>query len=75
MVIFGSLRLPRKTAASAIHPRPLEIFGTNELILIERRHPAIAPKTAQIVHAAVRHHESEMPFALRTCGSEPVILM
>jgi hypothetical protein len=35
--------LPKKTAASAIHPRPLEMFGTKEESRIARRIPAVEP--------------------------------
>ena len=45
--------LPKKTIASAIHPRPLEMFGTKDEILSGRKQPAIAPKKAAIHQAAI----------------------
>ena len=35
--------LPKKTAASAIHPRPLEILGTKEQSLSVSKVPASEP--------------------------------
>ena len=35
--------LPKKTAASAIQPRPLEMLGTKDESLIPSIHPATEP--------------------------------
>ena len=41
----------RKTAARAVHPVPLEIFGTNDESLMLIMQPAQEPKAAAIIHA------------------------
>ncbi len=48
--IFQIFLRPRKTAASAIQPRPLAMFGTKEEILAQRNIPATDVKIAEIVH-------------------------
>ena len=70
----SGLRLPRKTAASAVHPLPLDIPGTND----ERRNaytaPLIALKDAAQIHEKALYLSTLIPFALRTSGELPVIL-
>ncbi len=51
--IFQIFLRPRKTAASAIHPRPLEMFGTKEEIFAQRKIPATAVKPEEITHELI----------------------
>ena len=51
--IFQGFFLPKKTAASAIQPLPLEIFGTKDEILRVRSEPATNAKKADTTQAAI----------------------
>ena len=66
-------RLPKNTAASASHPRPLDILGTNDESLIERMHPAAEAYAAAVHHDKVRYHDILMPRDESTSASLPVM--
>lgn len=71
-ILIGFL-LPRKTAAKAIHPLPLEIFGTKEEILNAKRHPETEPKNPHKPQALILHNLTLIPWALKTSSSLPVM--
>ncbi len=73
IAILTGFLLPKNTAAKAIHPRPLEILGTKDEILMLNKHPAIAPKNPHIPHEIILQRETLIPFACKTSLSEPVI--
>lgn len=65
--------LPKYTAAKAIQPRPLAIFETNDDIFIDNKIPAIEANKAESVHEIILQFEAEIPFAVKTSLSLPVI--
>ncbi len=71
--IFHSFFCPTNTAAKAIHPRPLEIFGTKDEILILKRHPAKELYKAAIPHPIVLIIMGFIPLDSKTSESVPVI--
>lgn len=75
IIVRKGFFFPTKTAARAIHPRPLEIFGTKQHILIASSEPEIAAKKLEISQERILVKAGEIPFARRTSLSLPVILM
>ena len=67
--------LPKKTAARAVQPVPLEMFGTNDESLMLKIHPAALPNTAAAAHAQSLTCDTFIPLARRTGASLPEILM
>lgn len=64
-----------KTAQRAIHPRPLEIFGTKLERRNAKRLPATELKSAAEHHAIILVCIGFIPFVFSTSESEPVILI
>ncbi len=56
-VIFQIFLRPKNTAARAIHPRPLAMFGTKDEIFALRKMPATAVKNAAIVQEETLYKE------------------
>lgn len=75
IIVRSGFFFPTKTAASAIQPRPLEIFGTKQHILMASREPEIAAKKLEISQERILVKDGEIPFARRTSLSLPVILI
>ena len=67
--------LPKKTTARAVQPNPLEMFGTNEEILMLKNEPAIAPSAEAMHQAYKRSFVTFVPLACNTFSSLPEILM
>lgn len=65
--------LPIKTAANAVHPIPLEIFGTKEESLSVSTHPEIEAIKAATIQATKQNNVGFTPRAFSTSESLPVI--
>jgi len=72
--IISGFFLPRKIAASAIQPRPLEIPGTKDEILNVKNIPAMLQKVPASVHDKILSTLGFTPLAVSTSLSVPVIL-
>ncbi len=73
-VIFHVFFCPKKTAARAIQPRPLEILGTKEDNLMLKKQPAKELYNAVIDQPIILVMEGFIPLETSTSLSDPVIL-